>query len=145
MRRGTIFDSSVSDYELLMDTNVKATWLTIKHLVPKLKAGGSVVQLSSGHVLDPEPDPGIYTLSKKAVTSLAEVLELTRPDLNVKYVYPGPILTDLLIQGRDEKERQRIAKIARQPEFIASKTISLIKSANRSIKFDPKLWDYYEE
>ena len=145
MRRGTILESSEADYDLLMDSNVKATWLAMKHLVPRVRENGTVVQLSSGHVLDPEADPGIYTLSKKAVTSLAEILELTRPDLDVKYVYPGPVLTNLLLQGRNEEDRERITKIAQNPEFIAKKTVALIKSDKKSIKFDPKKWDYYEE
>ncbi len=145
MRRGTILESTEADYDLLMDTNVKATWLVLKTLTPLIEKAGIVVQLSSGHVLDPEADPGIYTLSKKAVTSLVEILELTRPDLDVKYVYPGPVLTNLLLQGRSKEDKERIKKIAQEPAFIAKKTIELINSNNKSMKFDPKAWDYSYE
>jgi len=142
MRRGTIMESSETDYDLLMNSNVKATWLTIKAISPKIRNDGTIVQLSSGHVLDPEADPGIYTLSKKAVTALAEILELTRPELSVKYVYPGPINTQLLREGRTKEEQERVISISQDPSFIAEKTIQLIDSDHKTLKFKPKKWDY---
>ncbi len=135
MRRGTIFESSETDYDLLMDTNVKSAWLTLKYAKPKLNVEATIVQMSSGHVLHPEPDPGLYTLSKMAVTALAEVLKLTVPECDVKLVYPGPVLTPLLLEGRTEQDKERIVNIAQDPKIIAGKIVELIESEYKTLKF----------
>ncbi len=135
MRRGTIFASSEEDYDLLMDTNLKGAWLTLKHAKPKLKPDATIVQMSSGHALHPEANPGIYTITKKAVTAMAEALALTCPEFDVKVVYPGPVLTPLLLEGRDEKDKKRIAGIGQKPELIARKIVELIESSHKSLMF----------
>lgn len=145
MSRGTIFDSTEDEYDLLMDTNVKSIWLLLKHINPKLKRDALVLQISSGHVLDPEPDPGIYTLSKKSVTSLAEMLALTCPELDIRTVYPGPVITNLLLTGRSKKEAERLKKISIQPSELATKVMKLLDSNKKVLRFDPKPWDYVIE
>lgn len=135
MRRGTIFETTESDFYRLMETNLKTSWLTLKYIKSKLSPNATIIQISSGHVLHPESDPGMYTVSKKAVTSLAEVLALTCPEYNVKIVYPGPVLTPLLLEGRSEQDKERIAKIAQDPKIIANKIIELVESEHKTLKF----------
>jgi len=142
MRRGTIFDSNEKDFELLFNTNLKASWMLLKYLKPKLQKNAVILQMSSGHALNPEPDPGVYTLTKKAAVALAEIVALTCPDFDVKVVYPGPVLTDLLLTGRNQKDIERISKIAAKPSFIAKKIIELIESNARVLIFNPETWDY---
>ncbi len=142
MRRGTIFDSSEEDYDYLMDNNVKSAWLLLKCLKPKFSDKPTIVQISSGHALKPETDPGLYTLSKKATSSIAEILALTCPQYEVKTVYPGPILTNLLLTERTKEDKARISKIAHKPAAISKLIIQLIESDKHALIFDPKIWDY---
>lgn len=135
MRRGTIFETTESDFYRLIEANLKTSWLALKYIKSKLSPSATIIQISSGHVLHPESDPGMYTISKKAVTSLAEVLALTCPEYNVKIVYPGPVLTPLLLEGRSEQDKERIAKIAQDPKIIASKIVELVESEHKILKF----------
>lgn len=142
MRRGTIFDSSEEDYDLLFNSNVKAPWMLLKYLRPKLQEDALIIQMSSGHALNPEADPGIYTLTKKAAAALAEVVAVTCPNFDVRTVYPGPVLTKLLLTDRSEDDVARIRKIAHTPDYVAAKIIELIESDKQSLVFDPQAWDY---
>ncbi len=142
MCRGTIFDSTEEDYDLLFNSNLKASWMLLKYMEPLLSEQACIVQMSSGHALHPEADPGLYTLTKMATAALAEILTITRPDFDVKTVYPGPVLTDLLLTDRSEEDINRLTNIAHKPEFVAEKIIELITSNEKSLQFKPKTWDY---
>lgn len=143
MRRGNIFDVSEEDYDLLMNVNLKSCWLTLKHIKPKLVERAMVVQVSSGHALHPEADPGVYTLTKKATANLAEILALTCPKYSVKTVYPGPVLTDLLLTGRNDEDKERISKIAHKPEFLAGEIVKLVESDKQTLRFDHDSFTYF--
>ena len=142
MRRGTIFDSSEEDYDVLLSSNLKSAWMLLKLLKPHLVEEAMIVQMSSGHALYPEADPGIYTLTKKATAALAEIVAITCPDYDVKVVYPGPILTYLLLTGRSDTEKKRISKIAMRPESFAEKVIELMQTDKKTLKFVPKNFSY---
>ena len=135
MRRGTIFESSEEDFDALFDTNLKAPWMLLKYIQPKLKNNAVIVQLSSGHALNPEADPGLYTLTKKASSALAEMVALTNPNYDVRTVYPGPVLTKLLLSGRTEPEKERISKIAMAPAEFAKKFVELLESDKKTLQF----------
>ena len=138
MRRGTIFDSSEEDYDLLFNSNLKTAWMLLKYLKPLMAENAMIVQMSSGHALNPEADPGIYTLTKKATAALAEIVATTCPDYDVKVVYPGPVLTNLLLTGRNDQDKERIGKIAIKPPYFAEKVIELMESDKKTLKFVPK-------
>lgn len=142
MRRGTIFDSTEEDYDFLMNNNVKSAWLFLKYAKPKLVDRALVIQVSSGHALKPEPNPGLYTLSKKTTAALAEVLALTCPDYDVRMVYPGPVLTPLLLSGRTPADQERITKLALGVNDFAKKVLELIESSHRELHFVDDAWDY---
>ncbi len=110
MRRGTIFDSTEDEFDLLFDTNLKGSWLILKYAKSRLSDKATVVQLSSGHALRPQSNPGLYTLVKRSAIALAEILQLTCPEYSVKIVCPGPVDTPLLRYGRNEEEINRVKK-----------------------------------
>jgi 3-oxoacyl-[acyl-carrier protein] reductase len=142
MRRGTIFDSTPEDYDFLMNNNLKSAWLLIKTVKEKLADNAIVLQIASRHALTVVPDPGLYTLSKKAVATLAEILAKTSPDLTVKIAYPGPVLTPLLLTGRTPEDQERIAKIAAKPEELAEKIWELLCSDSKELDFNETTWQY---
>lgn len=147
IRRGTLFDSSEEDFDALFAVNVKAPWLvfkTIHEYDPPISVR-SVVQVSSMHALHPPTSPALYTLTKQTAAHLAEMVERTYPDLQVKVAYPGPVDTPLANYGRPKAEIEQLRKIRHAPEFVAAKIVQLIESDNKRLLFDEKKWDYYFE
>jgi len=145
IRRGTIFESTEKEFDLLFDVNVKGSWLMIREAKEKLSEKAIIVQISSGHALRPGSDPGIYTLTKQTTLNLANMIELTCPNYLVKVVCPGPVNTPLARYGRTKKDVQRIIKISHKPKYVASKIIELLESNKRKLLFEPKSWDYIFE
>lgn len=142
MRRGTIFESSEEDFDLIFDSNLKASWMLLKYLQPILKKDATIVQVASGHALNPEADPGLYTLSKKAAVALGEMITLTNQSYDVRTAYPGPVLTNLLLSGRTEPEKERISKIAMPTVEFAEKLIGFLESDKKKLLFNPDDFSY---
>ena len=145
MRRGTVLETTEEDFDLLFATNVKGAWLVLKNAKPLLAPNATIVVMSSGLALKPQADPGVYTLTKKTLLGLAEILELTYPEYRVKVVCPGPVNTPLLHHGRSEQDSERIAKIAHPPELIAEKVVELLETDKKRVLFDDPNWNYVLE
>ncbi len=145
MRRGTIFESTVDDYDALFSVNVKGSWLLVKSAEPKLKSDAVIVQISSRHGMNPKDEPGIYSITKKAVIGLAEVLKLTKPKYQVKIVCPGRTDTPLLRVGRSDREYEEARKIAGSPNILADRIFKLIESDDEYLLFDESAGEYVTE
>lgn len=142
MRRGTLFDTTEEEYDFLMDCNVKSAWVFIKTAKPKLAPGATVVQIASRHALDLVHNPGIYALSKSAVATLAQILQLTCPELTVKIMYPGPVQTPLHLAGKTLAELEIDSTRSLRPDVMAEKIISLIESDKKILRFNNNTWSY---
>lgn len=91
-------DADLDQYERLFDTNVKGAFLTIKHAVPLLGRGSSVVFNTSVAADIGAPWCSLYGASKGAVHALARNLaaELLPQGIRVNIVSPGPTETPIL-------------------------------------------------
>ncbi len=69
---GSIADYTETDYNFLMDLNVKPTFLLLKEIVPILKASGngSIVTIGAKPVLHQAKGNTLYTASKSALVSI---------------------------------------------------------------------------
>lgn len=140
MRRGTLLESSEEDFDNLFRINVKGAWLVLKYA--PLAVNGMLVQMSSGHALKLVADPGLYTLTKQCTATLAQVYGLTRKDITIKTLFPGPVDTPLArydVKGEDllEKEQQMFS-----PVDVAQKIVDLIESDRKQLIFNYDIWDY---
>jgi len=142
IRRGTIFESTEDDYQIQFDVNIKGSWLVLKYSESILKADATVIQIASRHGINPKIEPGLYSITKKAVISLADVLRLTKPEYNVKIVSPGRVDTPMLCIGRSEKECVEARKTSNTPEFIAEKIIELIESDYNNLFYNESIGEY---
>ncbi|HEY4015375.1 MAG TPA: SDR family oxidoreductase [Polyangiaceae bacterium] len=100
-------DWSEADYDRVMATNAKSTWLFCKAALPHMLAqgGGNIVMLSSVAGLQGYPSEGIYCMSKFAQVALAQSLdrEFYRKNVKVSLVCPGGVETNFAIgDGRTE-------------------------------------------
>lgn len=99
---GTIENTSLAQYDKLMNTNVRAiyylTMLAVPHL---LKAKGNIVNVSSVNGIRSFPGVLAYNISKAAVDQFTRcvALELAPKGVRVNCVNPGVILTELQKRG----------------------------------------------
>ena len=88
---------SEADYDRIMDTNAKSTWLFCKEVIPHLlkQGGGNIVNVSSVAGLGGYPNEGIYCMSKFAQVALSQSLdrEFYQKNIKVSLVCPGGVET----------------------------------------------------
>jgi 3-oxoacyl-[acyl-carrier protein] reductase len=94
-------DWNEGDYDRIMATNAKSTWLFCKEVLPLMLArgGGNVVIVSSVAGLQGYPSEGIYCMSKFAQVALAQSLdrEFFRQNIKVSLVCPGGVETHFAV------------------------------------------------
>ncbi|MBX3192629.1 MAG: SDR family oxidoreductase [Labilithrix sp.] len=100
-------DWTEEDYDRIMDTNAKSTWLFCKEVIPHMlkQKGGNIVNVSSVAGLQGYPSEGIYCMSKFAQVALAQSLdrEFYQQNIKVSLVCPGGVETHFAIgDGRTE-------------------------------------------
>ncbi len=92
--------------------NVKAVWLGMKVIAPRMRArgGGVIVNTASIAGLRGSPNIIAYTASKHAVVGMtrAASLELARHGIRVNAVCPAPIETPMAQQLETEVKRERL-------------------------------------
>jgi meso-butanediol dehydrogenase/(S,S)-butanediol dehydrogenase/diacetyl reductase len=90
-------DWSEADYDRIMATNAKSSWLFAKEVLPHMlrQGEGNIVMLSSVAGLHGYPTEGIYCMSKFAQVALAESLdrEFYQKNIKVSLVCPGGVQT----------------------------------------------------
>lgn len=134
MRRGTIFDSSEEDFDAIFNVNVKGSWLLLKNAAKKMKEG-IIVQISSNHATFNDPDPGLYTLSKKAVADLIMIAQKSAPRLQYKVAFLGHVDTSLGRYNLSEAEIQKKNIQAQDVEIVADKIQALIFSRWKKLEY----------
>jgi meso-butanediol dehydrogenase / (S,S)-butanediol dehydrogenase / diacetyl reductase len=94
-------DWTEEDYDRIMATNAKSTWLCCKEVIPHMlkQGGGNIVNVSSVAGLQGYPSEGIYCMSKFAQVALAQSLdrEFFQKNIKVSLVCPGGVETHFAI------------------------------------------------
>jgi 2-keto-3-deoxy-L-fuconate dehydrogenase len=144
--RGDLFDSSEEVFDLLFRVNVKGSWLMIKEARPYFAPNPLILEMSSGHALNPPKNPGVYTWTKQSLASLVENLRLHYPEFRVKAMYPGPVATPMSsIDGNNRPDGDGEDVVHHSAEYVAEKIIELIYSDKKNLLFDAPSWDYILE
>ncbi len=94
---GPVVECDTKAFDKIMDVNVKAPFELGKLVYPVMKSrgGGSVINISSIGGLSPEPQLGIYSVSKSALLMLTKVMakEWGKDNIRVNAICPGLIQT----------------------------------------------------
>ena len=126
-------DTTSTDWDLVMSTNVTAPFCLIREFLPELKAArGSIVNVSSIHANLTKPGFVAYATSKGALVSLSRALavELGEYGVRVNAILPAATATPMLLagfEGNPEKFKElssmhpvgRICNPTEIGEFIA--------------------------
>lgn len=143
IRRGGLFASSPDDFDLLFDVNVKGSWLFIREALPFLAANATIMQMSSGHALDPPDDPGVYALTKMCLANFVQLLRRHYGPFRIKAAYPGPVETPLAVYGLNAQEIADKKSIMHSPEYVATHIVQLLESPDcHDLLFNGEKWDY---
>jgi NAD(P)-dependent dehydrogenase (short-subunit alcohol dehydrogenase family) len=88
-------DVTEAEWDSVLDTNFKATFLLARHAIPHLRAagGGAIVVTASNAGLLPRAHDPVYSTSKMALVAMTKSLALchARDRIRVNAVCPGPV------------------------------------------------------
>lgn len=93
--------------------HARGTFNTLREAATRLNAGGRIINFSSSTVGMNLPGYAVYIASKAAVESLTQVFakEMRGRNITVNAVAPGPVATELFLQGKTEEQIQTFAKM----------------------------------
>jgi NAD(P)-dependent dehydrogenase (short-subunit alcohol dehydrogenase family) len=108
--RNTVTETAMDDYDRLMAVNLRGTFLVSKHALPLMRAGGSVLHISSCVGATGTRNRAAYSASKGAIIALTRSMALdhARDNIRVNCLCPGFVNTPLLAQMAPER-RARLA------------------------------------
>jgi len=96
----TTAKTTMEEWDLVMETNLRGIWLCMKHEIPiMLEQGGGVI-VNTSSILGFTGEYGLshYCASKHGILGLTRTaaLEYCRKNIRINAVCPGPILTEML-------------------------------------------------
>ena len=100
IRRANVIETTEEEWDRVMAVNIGSVFLTGKHAVPVMAAGGggSIVNISSGWGLKGGPDASSYCASKGAVVNLTRAMAIDHGPQNIRVncICPGDTDTPML-------------------------------------------------
>jgi NAD(P)-dependent dehydrogenase (short-subunit alcohol dehydrogenase family) len=131
---GSFEASSPEDFEWLMRINFFGVIYGCRHLLPILRqqSEAHIVNVCSSFGLLGFAKKSAYCASKFAVRGFSESLraELSQTHIGVTVLYPGPVATNLLMEGRSTSEAQR----QQENQFLSSRAIPAAYVAARTLR-----------
>ena len=93
------------EWDRVFEVNVRGVMATIKHAVPAMKRGGSIIAMGSTNSWAAHPKQAAYSASKHAVLGIvrAAARDVGRLGIRVNALCPGPVATEALL----DRARQR--------------------------------------
>ncbi len=87
-----LFEASLEDWDRLINTNLRSTFLCSKYAgLAMQKQGGSIINISSNHALATIPNAEMYAASKGGINAMtrAMALSLGQYGIRVNAIMPG--------------------------------------------------------
>lgn len=136
MSLSPIGDADDASFDRQIGVNLKGTFNTMREAAKRLRNGGRIVNFSTSVVGLKLETYGIYAATKAAVETLTAIMakEMRGREITVNAVAPGPVATDLFLNGKSEELIARMAKMNPMerlgtPDDIAS-VVSLLAGAD---------------
>jgi 3-oxoacyl-[acyl-carrier protein] reductase len=127
MKLARVADSDDASFDQQIAINLKGSFNGMREAARRLRDGGRIVNFSTSVVGTKLETYSIYTATKAAVETMTAILskELRGRNITVNAVAPGPVTTELFLQGKSAELVERMAKMNPMerigtPEDIAS-------------------------
>jgi len=118
-----LVNTSADDYDELMDTNVRSTFLFTRHVVPVMLArkSGTILMISSMAGVYGFGGESVYCMTKFAQIGFAQALdrELRGSGIKVGAICPGGVKTEFAL-GKGRTESSVASSDMLEPEDVAS-------------------------
>ena len=112
-----IDDVSEADWDVVMDTNLKAAFFGCKAAVSVMSqqpSGGSIINVASNAGILPRSHDPVYSISKMALVGLTKSLALchSKDRIRINCVCPGPVENTQMIEENfvDRPDRQQVVR-----------------------------------
>lgn len=88
---GNFFERSLSDWDRVINVNLRGPYLFAKHAAPHMTRGGAIVNIASTRALMSEPNTEPYSASKAGLIGLTHALAITLGErgIRVNAISPG--------------------------------------------------------
>jgi 3-oxoacyl-[acyl-carrier protein] reductase len=137
-RPAALTDLDLADFDEIHLVNVRGSFVVNQQAARRVRAGGSIVNVSSSMVRVAPPALSAYAASKAAVDALTRILakELRGRDITVNAVAPGPTATAVFLSSTSAEEREQLAALPPlgrlgRPDDIAGVVSFLVGPAGR--------------
>ncbi|WP_282936504.1 SDR family oxidoreductase [Paenibacillus sp. RC67] len=101
------------DFDRMFDINVKGTYFACQQAVQHMKANGRIINFSTSVVGAMFPQYSAYAGTKGAVEQFTRQLakEFGPRQININAVAPGPVGTELFMQGKSEDQIRQMSSL----------------------------------
>jgi 3-oxoacyl-[acyl-carrier protein] reductase len=109
-----IAKGEVEIFDKVIATNLRGTFLVLAQAAQHVVEGGRIIAFSSSVLAKSFPTYGPYIASKAGVEGLVRVLanELRGRRITVNAVAPGPVGTELFLDGKTPEQIAQLSKLA---------------------------------
>jgi 3-oxoacyl-[acyl-carrier protein] reductase len=113
MELSPIVDTDDARFERQVSANLAGVFRGMREAGRRLREGGRVISFSSSVVGLYQPNYGVYAATKAAIEAMTHVLakELGKRRITVNAVAPGPVGTELFLNGKSEEQVTTIARM----------------------------------
>lgn len=130
-----LVDTSAQDYDDLMDTNVRTTFLFTRHTVPVMleQKSGTILMISSMAGIYGFGGEAVYCMTKFAQVGFAQALdrELRQSGIKVGAICPGGVKTEFAI-GKGRTEQKVAESDMLDPEDVAAVVLLACSQSTKS-------------
>lgn len=117
-----LVDLAISDWEQVMNVNLRSVFLFCKYCIPHMN-GGAIVNVSSVHAHQSTPNVIPYATSKGGMEAFTRGVSLEHPitKLRINCVAPGAVDTPMLWDNPNVKSgKEKVEGVVGKPEDIAA-------------------------